>query len=149
MAAWNYRCILLCAIPVVKGLLPEPFNNEVLDDLFALAEWHSFGRLKLHTESTLGLFRIANRELGRLLRELGRLLRRFQRECHTAAVPILAANALIAAADTADVVHVHALAFSNSLSGLLHPDPAPPRFDLPILCALANEHELITHILQI
>ncbi|KAJ7673060.1 hypothetical protein DFH06DRAFT_53284 [Mycena polygramma] len=69
MAAWNYQAILLCAIPVVEGLLPEPHNGLVLDVLFTLAEWHTLAKLKMHTDSTVGLLRSVNKELGRLLRK--------------------------------------------------------------------------------
>ncbi|KAJ7069202.1 hypothetical protein C8F01DRAFT_510286 [Mycena amicta] len=68
LAAWNYQCILVCAIPVVDGLLPEPYNSEVLDALFVLAEWHAFGKLRMHTETTIDMLRISTKELGRLLR---------------------------------------------------------------------------------
>ncbi|KAJ7895799.1 hypothetical protein B0H13DRAFT_1624231, partial [Mycena leptocephala] len=60
-----------CAIPVVECLLPEPYNLEALDVLFTLAEWHSFAKLKLHTDWTIGLSKTAT--------EVWRLLRRFQR----------------------------------------------------------------------
>ncbi|KAJ7104783.1 hypothetical protein C8R44DRAFT_562447, partial [Mycena epipterygia] len=72
MAAWNYQSILLCAIPVVEGLLPEPHNGMVLDLLFTLADWHSLAKLKMHTDSTIGLLRSATKELGRLLRRFKR-----------------------------------------------------------------------------
>ncbi|KAJ7743217.1 hypothetical protein B0H16DRAFT_1322953, partial [Mycena metata] len=68
MATWNYQAILLCAIPVVDGLLPEPYNSDILDFLFTLANWHSLAKLKLHTETTVGLLDTATTELGRLLR---------------------------------------------------------------------------------
>ncbi|KAJ7060479.1 hypothetical protein C8F01DRAFT_988862, partial [Mycena amicta] len=68
LAAWNYQCILVCAIPVVDGLLPEPYNSEVLDALFVLAEWHALGKLRMHTDTTIELLRTSTKELGRLLR---------------------------------------------------------------------------------
>jgi hypothetical protein len=87
LAAWNYENILLvrtnpqffyvshrpqCSIAVVEDLLPEPWNSDILDLLFTLAEWHSLGKLKLHTDTTVGL-------LGSVTTTLGRLLRRFKR----------------------------------------------------------------------
>ncbi|KAJ6559288.1 hypothetical protein B0H10DRAFT_2240500 [Mycena sp. CBHHK59/15] len=72
LAAWNYQSILLCSIPVIDGLLPEPYNSEILDLLFTFAEWHSLAKLKLHTDSSVKL-------LGSATKEIGRLLRRFQR----------------------------------------------------------------------
>jgi hypothetical protein len=53
-------------------LLPEPYNSDILDLLFTLAEWHSLVKLKLHTDSTVPL-------LGTATKEVGRLLRRFKR----------------------------------------------------------------------
>lgn len=60
-----------CSIPVIEGLLPE-HNDAILDLLFTLAEWHTLAKLKLHTDTTVGL-------LGAVTKELGRLLRRFKR----------------------------------------------------------------------
>jgi hypothetical protein len=39
-----------------------------MDVLFALAEWHTLAKLKMHTDPTIGLLRFATKELGRLLR---------------------------------------------------------------------------------
>ncbi|KAJ7067287.1 hypothetical protein C8F01DRAFT_980626, partial [Mycena amicta] len=68
LAAWNYEGILVCAIPVVDGLLPEPYNSDVLDALFTLAEWHALGKLRMHTDTTIEMLRTSTKELGRLLR---------------------------------------------------------------------------------
>ncbi|KAJ7097121.1 hypothetical protein B0H15DRAFT_920861 [Mycena belliarum] len=68
LAAWNWQSILVCAIPVVDGLLPEPWNGEILDMLFTLAEWHSLGKLKMHTNGSIALLKTATKEVGRLLR---------------------------------------------------------------------------------
>lgn len=40
-------------IPVVDGLLPEPFNSRILQMLFRLAEWQALAKLRMHTEETL------------------------------------------------------------------------------------------------
>ncbi|KAJ7247385.1 hypothetical protein B0H12DRAFT_1211224 [Mycena haematopus] len=74
MAAWNYQNILLCSIPVVEGLLPEPFNSEILDLLFTFAEWHTLAKLKLHTDTTLNLLDSTTTLLGRLLRRFKRVV---------------------------------------------------------------------------
>ncbi|KAJ7049533.1 hypothetical protein C8F01DRAFT_1002225 [Mycena amicta] len=71
LAAWNYEFEierLQCAIPVVDGLLPEPYNSDVLDALFTLAEWHALGKLRMHTDTTIEMLRTSTKELGRLLR---------------------------------------------------------------------------------
>ncbi|KAF7377741.1 hypothetical protein MSAN_00197100 [Mycena sanguinolenta] len=62
MAAWNYQCIFLCAMPVVEGLLPEPHNSIVLDVLFMLAEFHTLAKLKMHTDLTIEVLRSATKE---------------------------------------------------------------------------------------
>ncbi|KAJ7117673.1 hypothetical protein C8R44DRAFT_578842, partial [Mycena epipterygia] len=74
LAAWNYQNILICAIPVVDGLLPEPFNTAILELIFTLAEWHSFAKLKMHTESSVGLLTTATKDVGRLLRRFQRVV---------------------------------------------------------------------------
>lgn len=62
-----------CAIPVIDGLLPEPYNSDILDLLFTLAEWHTLAKLKLHTDTTIPLLRTATTEVGRLLRRFKRV----------------------------------------------------------------------------
>ncbi|KAJ6548055.1 hypothetical protein B0H10DRAFT_2445882 [Mycena sp. CBHHK59/15] len=57
----------------ITGLLPEPYNTEVLDLLFALAEWHTLAKLKMHTDTSIGLLRLATKEIGRLLRRFKRV----------------------------------------------------------------------------
>ena len=57
-----------CAIPIFNGLLPEPHNAIVLNLLFELATWHAFGKLRMHTETTLFHFRNSTTCLGRALR---------------------------------------------------------------------------------
>ncbi|KAJ7210726.1 hypothetical protein GGX14DRAFT_363047 [Mycena pura] len=68
LAAWNYESVLICAIPVVDGLLPEPYNSEVLDSLFTLAEWHALGKSRMHTDTSIAYLKTATKELGRVLR---------------------------------------------------------------------------------
>jgi hypothetical protein len=40
-------------IPVVEGLLCEPYNGQLLTLLYHLAEWHALSKLRMHTERTL------------------------------------------------------------------------------------------------
>lgn len=68
--------MLQCAIPVFDGLLDEPYNTIVLDLLFELATWHAFGKLRMHTETTLFHF-------GNCTTRLGQAFRKFSRECCT------------------------------------------------------------------
>ena len=65
-----------CAIPVFDGLLSEPYNGIILDLLFELATWHTFGKLRLHTETTLFHFENSTTRLGRALRK-------FSKDCCT------------------------------------------------------------------
>jgi hypothetical protein len=44
------------AIPVFDGLLPEPHNRIVIDLLFSLALWHTYAKLRMHTDHTLNDF---------------------------------------------------------------------------------------------
>jgi hypothetical protein len=55
-------------MPVFDGLLPEPFNNSILNLLFELATWHAFGKLRMHTETTLYHFDNCTTRLGKALR---------------------------------------------------------------------------------
>lgn len=65
-----------CAIPVFDGLLPDPFNSIILDLLFELATWHAFGKLRMHTETTL--FHFENSTI-----RMGQMFRKFARDCCT------------------------------------------------------------------
>ena len=40
-------------IPVVDGLLSEPYNAQLLVLLYRLAEWHALAKLRMHTEHSL------------------------------------------------------------------------------------------------
>jgi hypothetical protein len=58
-----------CAIPVFEGLLPEPDNGIVMDLLFDLEEWHSFAKLRVHTDPTLIGFDAETIALGQQIRK--------------------------------------------------------------------------------
>ncbi|KAE9392738.1 hypothetical protein BT96DRAFT_1000039 [Gymnopus androsaceus JB14] len=68
LAVRDFEDILQCSIPVFEGLLPEPYNSVLLELLFTLAEWHALAKLRIHTESTLGLLHNSTHSLGQLLR---------------------------------------------------------------------------------
>lgn len=53
-------------------LLPEPFNTIILELLFELATWHTFSKLRLHTETTLNNFDNCTTRLGKALRRFRR-----------------------------------------------------------------------------
>ncbi|KAI6113765.1 hypothetical protein EDD16DRAFT_1124651 [Pisolithus croceorrhizus] len=69
LAARDFEDILQCIIPVMEGLLPEPFNSMILDLLFELATWHAFGKLHMHTETTLFHFDNSTTRLGNDIRK--------------------------------------------------------------------------------
>jgi hypothetical protein len=56
-------------MPVFEGLLPEPHNTHLMKLLHRMAEWHSFAKLRLHTESTLSYLETLTRQLGQLMRQ--------------------------------------------------------------------------------
>lgn len=56
-------------MPVIEGLLPAPHDAIVLDMLFALAEFHAFAKMRLHTERTLKLFEKSIKTLGEAVRK--------------------------------------------------------------------------------
>ncbi|KAG1842750.1 hypothetical protein DFJ58DRAFT_731909 [Suillus subalutaceus] len=68
LTARDFEDLLQCAMPVFDGLLPEPFNNSILNLLFELATWHAFGKLRMHTETTLYHFDNCTTRLGKALR---------------------------------------------------------------------------------
>lgn len=55
-------------IPVADGLLPEPYNAQLLVLLYRLAEWHALAKLRMHTEPTLQGLDKATAGIGRELR---------------------------------------------------------------------------------
>jgi hypothetical protein len=59
----NYFC-LQCCIPVFEGLLPEPHNRIIHSLLYTFATWHAYGKLRLHSTSTIRVFRTVTTELG-------------------------------------------------------------------------------------
>ena len=58
-----------CSIPAFEGLLDEPYNACLMKLLFRFAEWHAFGKLRMHTTSTLDRFEALTKEFGQLMRQ--------------------------------------------------------------------------------
>lgn len=58
-----------CAIPVFEGLLGKEHNHTVMVLLFELATWHSFAKLRLHTETTVCSLDTSTTQLGIILRK--------------------------------------------------------------------------------
>ncbi|KAJ7178829.1 hypothetical protein C8R43DRAFT_872143 [Mycena crocata] len=68
LAGHNYDNLLSTIIPCVEGLLPEPFNSRLMAMLFRSSEWNAFAKMRMHTETTLGLFETSTTVIGRKLR---------------------------------------------------------------------------------
>ena len=64
-------------IPVVEGLLPEPYNQKLMVLLFRLAEWHALAKLRMHTGHTLDHLSAATTAIGRELRSFRDWTREF------------------------------------------------------------------------
>ncbi|CUA77715.1 putative ubiquitin carboxyl-terminal hydrolase FAF-Y [Rhizoctonia solani] len=72
LAARDYEDMLQCCIPVFEGLLPANISKRVLDLLFVMAHWHSLGKLRIHSEKTIEIFREVTKELCTELRAFAR-----------------------------------------------------------------------------
>ncbi|KAF8460696.1 hypothetical protein JB92DRAFT_3137451 [Gautieria morchelliformis] len=65
LAAHDYEDILQCVIPIIEGLVPEPFGGIILDVLWEVCQWHGLAKLRLHTETTLARLDGATTTLGK------------------------------------------------------------------------------------
>ena len=68
LAVCDYENILQCCIPCFKGLLPSSHNETILNLLYVLNYWHSLAKLRMHTDTTLRIFRQTTTLLGDMLR---------------------------------------------------------------------------------
>ena len=55
--ACDYEDILQCFIPCFEGLLPEKHSETITDLVYVLTYWHSLAKLRMHTDSSLRVFR--------------------------------------------------------------------------------------------
>ncbi|KAI0083358.1 hypothetical protein BDY19DRAFT_858286, partial [Irpex rosettiformis] len=69
LGARDFEDILQCSIPVLEGLLLEPYNSTVLDLLWTLTTWHALAKLRMHTTTTLKHLTHTTTALGRFLRQ--------------------------------------------------------------------------------
>jgi hypothetical protein len=53
---------------VLDGLFPSPHNETIMDLVFVMGCWHSYAKLRVHTEHTLASFECLTKDLGILLR---------------------------------------------------------------------------------
>ncbi|KAG2051212.1 hypothetical protein BDR06DRAFT_890275, partial [Suillus hirtellus] len=64
MAAWNFKDLLQCSIPVFEGLLPDTHNKILLDLLFIMVHWHGLAKLHMHSDLTLQVLNQQTTDLG-------------------------------------------------------------------------------------
>ena len=58
-----------CAIPCFEGLFPKSCKKTILDLLFTLAMWHALAKLRLHTTSSLSIFKQCTKQFGQVIRK--------------------------------------------------------------------------------
>ncbi|KDN43598.1 hypothetical protein RSAG8_05975, partial [Rhizoctonia solani AG-8 WAC10335] len=73
IAARDFEDILQCCIPVFDGLLPDICDKPAQKLLFLFAKWHGLAKLRLHSKSTLAIFKSLTAELAVALREFAEL----------------------------------------------------------------------------
>jgi hypothetical protein len=56
-AGRDFEDVLQCAGPCFERLFPRPVDSQIQDLLFLMACWHASAKLRLHTETSLNLFR--------------------------------------------------------------------------------------------
>jgi hypothetical protein len=61
-----------CIIPVLEGLLPSSYEQQVLTLLFVLAQWHALAKLRRHTDASIDALEHTTTKLGHELREFRR-----------------------------------------------------------------------------
>ncbi|THU97282.1 hypothetical protein K435DRAFT_857796 [Dendrothele bispora CBS 962.96] len=76
LAARDYEDFLQVSMPVFEDLFPD-HNKEILDLLFTLNSFHSFSKLRLHSDISLNLLDGHTTELGKLLRAFHKLLMKY------------------------------------------------------------------------
>ncbi|KAJ7325436.1 hypothetical protein DFH08DRAFT_926310 [Mycena albidolilacea] len=69
LAARDFEDLLQCMLPVIDGILPDPYNNIVLDLWYILATWHAYAKLRMHTGSTIKSFWTVTSVLGAKVRQ--------------------------------------------------------------------------------
>jgi hypothetical protein len=63
-----------CSIPVFDGLFLEEDNRSIGELLFLLATWHTYGKLRLHTDTTLGMLETVTKALCQALRHFATVI---------------------------------------------------------------------------
>ncbi|KAG6808669.1 hypothetical protein H0H92_003308 [Tricholoma furcatifolium] len=68
LAGRDFEDILQCAGPCFEGLFPRKTDRHIQDFLFIIACWHASAKLRLHTDSTLDVFRGLTQSFTRAIR---------------------------------------------------------------------------------
>ncbi|TFK79623.1 hypothetical protein K466DRAFT_505253, partial [Polyporus arcularius HHB13444] len=72
LAARDYEAYLMVVMPVFEGLLPLRDDQNVADLLFELANFHALAKLRLHTTTTIDIFRASTRHMYKAFRKFAR-----------------------------------------------------------------------------
>ncbi|KAJ3536274.1 hypothetical protein NMY22_g6101 [Coprinellus aureogranulatus] len=62
--AREYEDVLQCSIPAFEGLFPGEHDGHVQKLLYSMVHWHSFAKLRMHTDHTLDILDSATSLLG-------------------------------------------------------------------------------------
>jgi hypothetical protein len=63
-----------CSIPVFDGLFLKEDNRSIGELLFLLATWHAYAKLRLHTDTTLGMLKTVTKALCQALRHFATMI---------------------------------------------------------------------------
>ncbi|KAJ7315108.1 hypothetical protein DFH08DRAFT_926901 [Mycena albidolilacea] len=69
LAARDFEDLLQCMLPVIDGILPDPYNNIILDLWYILTTWHVYAKLRMHKGSTIKSFWTVTSVLGAKVRQ--------------------------------------------------------------------------------
>jgi hypothetical protein len=63
-----------CSIPAFNGLFLKEDNRPISELLFLLATWHAYAKLRLHTDTTLGMLETVTKALCQALRHFATVI---------------------------------------------------------------------------
>ncbi|XP_006456659.1 hypothetical protein AGABI2DRAFT_122544 [Agaricus bisporus var. bisporus H97] len=68
LAGRDFEDVFQCVGPCFEGLFPKTVDRKIQDLLFTAACWHASAKLRLHTETSLGIFRGLTRAFTKQIR---------------------------------------------------------------------------------
>ncbi|KAG6824796.1 hypothetical protein H0H92_005805 [Tricholoma furcatifolium] len=74
LAGRDFEDILQCAGPCFEGFFQRQIDSRIQDLLFIAAAWHASAKLRLHTDSTLDIFRGLTREFTQQIRHFSTVI---------------------------------------------------------------------------